>query len=215
MPDAPEIPDFDEDGQPIPHALPNYVPTPGQLALRLPEAHDPPPDDEPSFVAPFRKRKYVLSDYLKHKLIEYMRAYGRPYQAARYIGISKKCIEEHLDSDPEFAEEYDLARGEFMEGIDQEVRRRAIEGWEEPVFQMGLFVGYVRKYSDTLLMAYAKRHDPGYREKQSLDVTMAGGVMVIPAAAATVENWEAATEDAEYRVIDALPDVPGLTDKPE
>jgi hypothetical protein len=51
-----------------------------------------------------------------------------------------------------------------------EIRRRAIEGWNDPVYQMGQRVGSVRKYSDVLLIFLAKRLMPEYRDKVTLDV---------------------------------------------
>lgn len=41
--------------------------------------------------------------------------------------------------------------------IESEVRRRAVEGWDEPIFQGGKQVGVRRRYSDTLLKALYQR----------------------------------------------------------
>jgi hypothetical protein len=62
-----------------------------------------------------------------------------------------------------------------VDAIRDEVRRRAIEGWDESVYQRGQLVGHVRKFSDALLMMEAKRRDPSYRENPHVEVTGGDG----------------------------------------
>jgi hypothetical protein len=50
------------------------------------------------------------------------------------------------------------------EFLEQEAQRRAYHGTLKPVYQKGVRVGYVREYSDTLLMFLIKKRDPSYRE---------------------------------------------------
>ena len=45
-----------------------------------------------------------------------------------------------------------------------ECDRRALEGWDEPVYRKGQVMGIVRKYSDVLLIFRMKKLDPSYRE---------------------------------------------------
>lgn len=47
---------------------------------------------------------------------------------------------------------------------------RAIDGWDEPVFNEGVQCGVKRKYSDSLLALAAKRHDPMYRDRSALQL---------------------------------------------
>jgi len=77
---------------------------------------------------------------------------GRPSQWAR----------DH----PEFRERYIAAREEVNDKIEKEVYRRAIVGWEEPVYQGGKKVGTIHKYDSTLLIFLAKANMPEkYRDK--------------------------------------------------
>lgn len=60
--------------------------------------------------------------------------------------------------------EVELAvRAAYDEGtqrvIVKELKRRGIDGWDEPVYQGGKRVGKVRKYSDTLLLALVRSRD--------------------------------------------------------
>ncbi len=91
---------------------------------------------------------------------------------------------------PEFEEMFQLALSDYRESIEQEIHRRAIEGWDEPVYQKGELVGTVRRYSDRMLELKAKRHIAEYRDKVTVDQTVRGGVMVVPGQAADADAWE-------------------------
>jgi hypothetical protein len=55
--------------------------------------------------------------------------------------------------------------------LEDEARRRAYEGWEEPVWHKGVNCGTVRKFSDTLLIVLLKAHMPEkYRENIKIDL---------------------------------------------
>lgn len=57
-----------------------------------------------------------------------------------------------------------LNQGKLEEG-EAELKRRAVDGWEEPRFHEGELVGTVRKYSDTCLIFMLKALAPDkYRE---------------------------------------------------
>ena len=54
--------------------------------------------------------------------------------------------------------------------LEPEAIRRAVEGVEKPVYQGGELVGYVREYSDTLLIFLLKGGKPHkYRENIKID----------------------------------------------
>ncbi len=96
--------------------------------------------------------------------------------AAEVTGIDRTLVYYWLEHDEHFEFAYNLADSAANMRIEAEIHRRAIEGWEEPLVSAGKRIGTVRKYSDTLLIFYAKKRIPSYREKQQLDVTMPGQV---------------------------------------
>ena len=61
--------------------------------------------------------------------------------------------------------------------IEAEIHRRAIEGWD--IASAGKPLGVMRKYSDVLLMFYAKKRMPEYREKQSMELTGKDGEALV------------------------------------
>jgi hypothetical protein len=69
--------------------------------------------------------------------------------------------------DPEFSKQWDEALDSAADAAEEEVRRRAVDGWEEPVFYQGEVVGHTRKFSDRMLELYIKALRPEkFREKQ-------------------------------------------------
>ena len=62
-----------------------------------------------------------------------------------------------------------------MDAVEAEIRRRGVEGWDEPVFQGGKRVGVIRRYSDRMLEILAKAHRPKFRENTRVEVSGPAG----------------------------------------
>lgn len=72
--------------------------------------------------------------------------------------------------EPEFESAFQSAIEEAIERLELEARRRAFEGTEKPVYQGGQLVGYIREYSDTLLIFTLKALRPDkYRENAKIE----------------------------------------------
>lgn len=103
------------------------------------------------------------------------RAYIAQYAMTGNLGDAAACARislktgwnwRHDDKDTAFHGALAVAKGIACDRIEAEIRRRAIEGVDEPVFQGGRLVGTVRKFSDTLLIFMAKGAMPEkYRER--------------------------------------------------
>lgn len=89
-------------------------------------------------------------------------------EAAEAIGVQRRAVRALRRSDPDFDADYHEARGLTPEKILAEMRRRAIDGVEEPVFHDGDIVGYITRYSDRLLTVLAKGFVPELRERVEL-----------------------------------------------
>ena len=80
------------------------------------------------------------------------------------------------DNDATFAEEWDSAAEEGTDRLEDEALRRAVEGWEEPVYHQGVICGTIRRYSDGLLTMLLKARRPEkYRERTSTELTGKSG----------------------------------------
>ncbi len=92
--------------------------------------------------------------------LEILRETANVTEAATAAGISRTCAYEHRADELDFAAEWNDAVEEATDKLEREARRRAVEGWEEPVFHKGEVVGGVRKYSDRMLELLLKAHRP-------------------------------------------------------
>jgi hypothetical protein len=97
---------------------------------------------------------------------------GHVGQAAKRTGITVRTWYRHRREDATFAAAWEQALGEAMDTVlEPEAIRRAVHGVLKPVYQGGKRVGYVREYSDTLLIFLLKGGKPEkYRERAHLTV---------------------------------------------
>jgi len=81
--------------------------------------------------------------------------------------ISRSSHYRWLEQSSDYAQEFEQAKKDAVDVLEAEARRRAVEGWEEPVgWYKGQAGGTVRKYSDILLMFLLKGAAPEkYRER--------------------------------------------------
>ena len=136
---------------------------------------------------------YKFDDGARHRFLEELAYSGRIYLAAEAANVCGRTVYRLRQADEDFAELCQQALDRYRDKVAAEVRRRGIEGWLEPVYQQGQFVGYKMVYSDRMLELEAKRVDPSYRDRQQVDMNVTGGVMVVPGLD---PNWEQNNPDS-------------------
>src|SRR3989304_4581741 len=85
---------------------------------------------------------------------------GNISQAARMLDCSRTDHYKWMASDRECAASAITATEESVDRLEQEARRRGMEGVAEPVYQGGKKVGVIQRYSDTLLIFLLKGAAP-------------------------------------------------------
>lgn len=85
---------------------------------------------------------------------------GNVTQAALSAGIVRQTHYDWLDKFPEYAELFEQAKESAADRLEQEARRRAVQGVEEVVYYQGKEVGRQLRYSDNLLMFMLKGERP-------------------------------------------------------
>lgn len=120
----------------------------------------------------------VLARYpeLRRLYIRHLARYGNIQAACAYIKTSVEAFDKFRRDYPWFNKEIEAALGAHKHLIEKTIHKRAIDGWLEPKFGKFGVNGYVRKYSDTLLIAYARRHVPEYRQGEDSTQTIKGTV---------------------------------------
>ena len=112
-------------------------------------------------------------------------------------GVSRRSIYEWRHLDDAFAAAWDEAVELGTDALEDEAIRRGHEGVEEPVYQGGVLVGHIRKYSDTLLIFMLKARRPEkFKDRISTELTgKAGGPIQV--------------ENARDRITDRLASLTG------
>lgn len=72
-------------------------------------------------------------------------------EACATARISKSTAYQARKKDPEFAARFEEAMEASADLLEREAKRRAVEGYDDPVFFNGEVVGYRKVYSDQLL----------------------------------------------------------------
>lgn len=132
----------------------------------------------------------VLTKDLQAQFLALYRETGLLGRSAEGIAVSPSTIRKVRKEDPDFDAAVEHAYDQFRESLEAEAYRRAVTGWTEDVFQRGQCVGSKTVRSDRMLELVLKRHIPAYRERQSLDVNVTGGVLVVPGTKETLDEWE-------------------------
>ena len=95
---------------------------------------------------------------------------GNVALSAESVGIARPEVYKARQRNKGFAKDWDNAMERATDALEQEARRRGMDGVDEPVFFKGQVVGAVRKYSDTLLIFLLKAHRPKkFREYHHLE----------------------------------------------
>lgn len=76
--------------------------------------------------------------------------------ASKAAGIARSTAYAWKQSDEDFAAAWKDAVDEALDSLEGEGYRRAFKGCKKPVYQKGSRVGWMREYSDGLLMFFLK-----------------------------------------------------------
>ena len=151
------------------------------------------------------KPPFIFDDEARSEYLEDFSKTNEKLGAAKRLGVPMRVVRSTYDTDPEFAEAYDEAKEIYAESLRSEVHRRGTLGVEEPVYQQGMLVGHITKYSDALLLAENRVHSPEYNDKRQTEVTITGGVLLTAAPPTTNEAWIASGKAQE--------ELPGASDQ--
>lgn len=116
-----------------------------------------------------------FTDHAKSAFLEELARTGNVTASARVSDVSRVCVYWHRERDEEFAEAWEDALQQATDRLELEARRRAHDGYEEPVFYQGVEVGGVRKYSDQLMIQLLKAHHPAHRNTINHKHDLGGG----------------------------------------
>lgn len=101
---------------------------------------------------------------------------GNITNAADAAGSKKIYFYNLAKTDEEFKRRFDEARELGLQSLEDEARRRAFEGTQEPVYYQGREVGSVTRYSDSLMALLLKGGMPEkYADRTKTELSGANG----------------------------------------
>lgn len=104
---------------------------------------------------------------------------GNVSKAATAAKISRSAAYLYKDKDADFSKAWDDIEAAVADAMEQEMVRRAIKGYQEPVFYKGQMIAKIRKFSDRLLEFGLKGKRPEvYRERFDITQNVTGSLDV-------------------------------------
>lgn len=111
----------------------------------------------------------------RQRALDALRSGSSVSEAAKAAGVARETLWKWRQRDEEFAVAYHDAAEEGTDRCEDEALRRAVDGWDEPVWHQGVQVGVVRKYDSTLLIFLLKARRPDkYRDNVKVEHTVNG-----------------------------------------
>ena len=122
-----------------------------------------------------RKRgsvRQVKKEATQAAFLEAYRKVGTVSAGARVAGIDRSTHQRRVKADPKYAAAFADAHADFCELLEQEIVRRGVVGWDEPVVYQGQYQHHtdpstgqqrqvvVRKFDSILLLARANAEMP-------------------------------------------------------
>lgn len=110
-------------------------------------------------------------------------------KAAEALGFSRFALQRAIGREPELKEALDRAWYDGAEPIIEELTRRGVEGWDEPVYQKGELVGFTHKFDTVAAIFAVKGRRPEYKENPRIDISSVVGVKFEDRSAQVAEMW--------------------------
>jgi hypothetical protein len=127
------------------------------------------------------RRPRVIGAKDRDEFLELLAAGWAVRHASRQSSHAFQRWYELKAADEEFAAAWAEAIEQGTQALEDEARRRAVDGVEEPVYQKGELVGSVRRYSDNLLMFLLRGRRPAvYRESATVELNAPVSVHIEP-----------------------------------
>lgn len=99
---------------------------------------------------------------------------GNVTKTCKLMNLNMRSLYYALEHDTEFNSEFERAMNLSLKTAEDELKRRAVDGVDKPVWFKGECVGHERQYSDGLLSKLLAAHDRKWRTN-NLEVTGADG----------------------------------------
>jgi hypothetical protein len=132
---------------------------------------------------------FVITEDVITAYLDHLECHGLLAKAALHVGGRPSQFRSLRDRSPEFAAAVEDSLQIFKENVEEELRRRAMDGIEKGVYFQGVRRDTEIQYSDSLLTLLVKKVNPDYNEKSKAEVSITGGVLLTASQAPSTEEW--------------------------
>lgn len=139
----------------------------------------------------------------KREYLKLMHRSGVSEYVLAHLGLTKLDLQRACALDPKFAQLCEDSLLVRKATIEEEITRRAIDGWDEPVFHRGELAGHIRRFSDPMLALLARRHIPAYRESVRVEQQVSGTIDV------GLEPLRLLSPEAQRKLLEIVVEVEG------
>lgn len=123
-----------------------------------------------------RHRQPAVTDEAREVFLASLRKGYTVTHSAEDCGVShSRRLYELRDADPEFRLAWDEAWQAGNDALIEEARRRAVEGWDEPIASAGKIVGSKRVYDSRLLERLLAARMPAFRNQPQTTLNVSTG----------------------------------------
>lgn len=105
----------------------------------------------------------------RKRFLEKFAETGNVTTAALYAGATRAWAYRLRKTNEKFKKEWDEAEQEACDRLEEEARRRAVDGVKKFVYYKGKPVGKINEYSDLLLICLLRAHRPEKFDRRSVD----------------------------------------------
>jgi hypothetical protein len=123
--------------------------------------------------------RHVFSPVKREQFLGWLRKGYTVTAAANACDMSRRGCYQCRDNDKELAAAWDDAIEAGKDFLEDEARRRAVEGTTRPVFYKGEVCGGIQEFSDLLMLSMLKARRPEYRESTKLDVNATLNINIV------------------------------------
>jgi AcrR family transcriptional regulator len=115
-----------------------------------------------------------LTETAKKLFLENLRKTGNVTKSAKSAGMSRTHIYYYRRADVDFERAWDDAIEQRIDDLEENASQRAIDGWQEEVYQNGKLVGHKTRYSDAVTIFMLKKLR-AQKFRDSVEITGAEG----------------------------------------
>lgn len=124
----------------------------------------------------------------KGRFLEAYEKFGTAFKACKVAGISRETAFKHKREDPEFRARWDELEEVATDRLEDSCYERAVDGWDEPVYQGGEMVGVIRRFDNNLAWRLLSRRSKKYHQEDPQKIVVVDRTAEAEAARA----WAAA-----------------------